>query len=93
MVFLLTAAFILPMLISHNYYKGLETADLIELLSEATQKQTCALAMGESERTLDSYRELINQLQKEIEQRHTALANAGKKDASADAGYILPANT
>jgi hypothetical protein len=70
------------MLNNHNYYKALETNDLIELLSEATQKYTCALALGESERTLDSYRELIGLLQKEIEQRSIIAGNT-----------ISPANT
>jgi len=93
MVFLCFTPSSFSMLNSHKYYRVLETTDLVELLAEATQKQTCAVAMGESERTLDSYRELISQLQKEIEQRNTANAGAGVRDASSGTGYILPANT
>jgi len=56
------------MIDNHKYYTGLSTSDLVELLAEATQ-QYLALPVGENERTLASYRELLNFLQKEIRQR------------------------
>jgi len=78
------------MINSHNYYKVLETADLIELLAEAARKYSYAIAIGESERTLDSYRELMSLLQKEIQTRN---AESCAKDASTEADPVLPANT
>ncbi len=54
------------MINNHNYYNALEPGDLIELLANATDKYTHAQAMGLAERTLESYRELIDFLQKEI---------------------------
>ena len=57
------------MINNHNYYKALEPEDLVELLANATDKYSHAQAMGLAERTLESYRELIDFLQKEIELR------------------------
>lgn len=78
------------MINSHNYYKVLETTDLVELLAEAAQKYSQSLSTGESERTLDSYRELMSLLQKEIQLRNSENC---AKDASPQAGQALPANT
>ncbi|HEY4150431.1 MAG TPA: hypothetical protein VGM41_15940 [Chitinophagaceae bacterium] len=63
------------MINNHNYYKALEADDLVELLANATDKYTRAQAMGLAERVLESYRELINILQQEIQVR-----TAGKTD-------------
>jgi len=57
---------------NHKYYKNLETEDLVELLANVTDKYTCAQAIGVVERTLESYRELIELLHNEIELRATA---------------------
>ena len=57
------------MIDKHNYYKALQTEDLIELLANATQKYSNALAIGLSERTLESYRELMDLLNQEIQLR------------------------
>ena len=60
------------MINNHNYYKALEPEDLIELLANATDKYNHAQAIGLAERTLESYRELIDLLQKEIQSRGTS---------------------
>ena len=57
------------MIDKHNYYKALQTEDLIELLANASQKYSHALAIGLSERTLESYRELMDLLNEEIQLR------------------------
>ena len=59
------------MIDKHNYYKALQTEDLIELLANATQKYSNALAIGLGERTLESYRELMDLLNQEIQLRAT----------------------
>ncbi|MBS1565097.1 MAG: hypothetical protein JST39_11955 [Bacteroidetes bacterium] len=59
----------LPMINSINYYKALETGDLIELLTGVAGKYSMALSNGEPSRTLDSYRELMGMLQNEIKER------------------------
>ena len=79
-----------PMINNHNYYNALETSDLVELLAEATQRYSQASATGESERTLDSYRELMGLLHTEIQQRH-ALDCA--KNSSPEPGHVIPAHT
>jgi hypothetical protein len=78
------------MINNHNYYNALETADLVELLAEATQKYSQASVTGESERTLDSYRELMSLLHHEIQQRN---AGIGIKNSFPEPGFVLPANT
>ena len=60
------------MIDKHNYYKALQTEDLVELLANASQKYSHALAIGLSERTLESYRELMDLLNQEIQLRATA---------------------
>ena len=77
------------MINSQNYYKVLQTVDLIELLAEAARRYSHALATGESERTIDGYRELTSLLQKEIQTRNT---EGCAKDASPETGPVLPAN-
>jgi biotin-(acetyl-CoA carboxylase) ligase len=60
------------MINNHNYYKALEAEDLIELLANATDKYTQAQAIGLAERVLESYRELIDILQQQIQVRTAA---------------------
>jgi hypothetical protein len=79
------------MINNHNYYKILETTDLLELLAEATQRYSKALAMEESERTLESFRELIALLHDEIHTRNPVVAQAIR--TSAGNGNIIQANS
>jgi biotin-(acetyl-CoA carboxylase) ligase len=60
------------MIDNQEYYNALSTTELIELLTETTQKYL-SLPIGESERILASYRELFNFLQKEIQQRSSRI--------------------
>jgi len=62
------------MLDSHKYYKAYQTAVLVDLLVEVTQKYTSA-SPGESKLTLNSYYELIDFLQKEIQGRYSNTKN------------------
>jgi len=80
------------MINNHNYYKVLETADLIELLAEVAQKYSRALVTGENGRTVDGYHELMGFLQHEIQQRHE-MADRPANAPPPQAGYVFPTDT
>lgn len=69
------------MIDNRKYYKMYDMAELTELLAVVTKKYTTALP-GESEQTLNGYRELVSFLQSEIQER----ACAGK-NMQGDRGY------
>lgn len=77
------------MIDNQQHYKSLQTTDLVELLAEVTRRFSQALSTEESERTLDSYRELMGVLQREIQLRSAA----GAVPNSSQGGNVLPVIT
>jgi hypothetical protein len=57
------------MITNQAYYKNLSYTDLVEMLAEATKRHSEAVVFLQNEDTVDSYRQLIIQLQAEIQRR------------------------
>jgi len=78
------------MLDKYKYYRAYQTADLVDLLVEVTQKYTSA-SPGESKLTLNSYQEFIDFLYNEIQERYSVnkISSGSVYFAPADRSMII----